>query len=331
MAGGSHVLVCDGAGAEDGDGQAEAAAAGIGEVIGQLEAFDEAFVFSAGLLAGLAAERAGGEHALADKLAMFTQPAWSKLKIAPEDVPEAEFRHDMAVLVGSAAEQLAQAFAARAASTQAIDDEALRAQLLAAIDELVTPAAFDALLGMVQANQMGVRRPSVVASALESGALEWAEVCGDLTALRDAVIATQASCGEDSDGDGDDEHEHEPIEVIAAQYPAEFAPEAPAVDQVVATDMFVALDGSAVFPLLAGINHACRPNAKVTYEAGDDGAAVCGVLVALCDLAPGDEVFISYLPDVEFTDATELSLEERTEIFADYGFVCGCSLCMAGE
>jgi hypothetical protein len=48
------------------------------------------------------------------------------------------------------------------------------------------------------------------------------------------------------------------------------------------------------------------------------------VLLALCDIAPGEEVTISYVDE-------DAPLEERREMLAEYGFECECDKCTAEQ
>lgn len=48
------------------------------------------------------------------------------------------------------------------------------------------------------------------------------------------------------------------------------------------------------------------------------------MILALTDIAPGEEVTISYLNMAE-----EVYLDVRTERLRDYGFTCNCEMCQA--
>ncbi|CAI7798185.1 unnamed protein product [Closterium sp. NIES-53] len=80
------------------------------------------------------------------------------------------------------------------------------------------------------------------------------------------------------------------------------------------------LPGTAFYSLQSSINHSCCPNAHAFKRDEDmDGRAV---LLASRDMKRGEQVFISYVEE-------SLSIEERKEALADYGFVCRCDLCVA--
>ena len=48
------------------------------------------------------------------------------------------------------------------------------------------------------------------------------------------------------------------------------------------------------------------------------------VILALRRIAPGEEITISYLDDID-----EAPLQQRTEDLRDYGFECDCEKCAA--
>ncbi|KAK1465479.1 SET domain-containing protein 5 [Colletotrichum cuscutae] len=73
-----------------------------------------------------------------------------------------------------------------------------------------------------------------------------------------------------------------------------------------------------IFPHIAKLNHACRPNA---------GSASVGgrrVIWAGRDIAPGEEVTITYAPLVQDTDSRRARL-------AQWGFTCDCQACEARD
>merc|ERR1739838_1280034 len=79
------------------------------------------------------------------------------------------------------------------------------------------------------------------------------------------------------------------------------------------------LDGLAVFPLLATVNHSCEPNAKVSFAAGASG--VSASLVALRPIAAGEEVVHAYIDEHGPAALRAKRLRE------EYGFECCCELC----
>ena len=75
-------------------------------------------------------------------------------------------------------------------------------------------------------------------------------------------------------------------------------------------------DGTALFAIICTMNHSCAPNVQVQYDRGDSA----GTLVALRDIADGDELFINYV-DVE----NDVSIREQD--LRHYGFACACEKC----
>ncbi|EEH10126.1 MYND finger family protein [Histoplasma capsulatum G186AR] len=76
--------------------------------------------------------------------------------------------------------------------------------------------------------------------------------------------------------------------------------------------------GLCLLPFAAYINHSCEPNAYI----GFDGQVM--YLKALQDIAPDEEIFISY------TDNTEPLKTRQTELQLRYFFECKCPKCLKG-
>ena len=290
-----------------------------------LSSFDDGFVFACRILASIVCSVGRGEvvgsSPVLDGLSVMTAPRWSQLKVMGQmvqggGIEEEEFRADMAALVGGAAGQIG---AMMAAVAEAQD---LPPSVLQAVADVVTPDNVDALLGLLQTNQVGIRRRSPVASALLSGSLTWEAAFPLLNQLRDAVIdAGTVDCCDSDGGDGEEE------DIYIPEYP-EFDPATPDVEALLETDLLVPLDGVALLPLVAGINHACDPNMKVTYDGGEDDGPLVASLVPLRPVGQGDGVTISYLPDAEFVDGpSSIPQDERSLLLLDYGFVCQCPCC----
>jgi len=75
-----------------------------------------------------------------------------------------------------------------------------------------------------------------------------------------------------------------------------------------------------IFPLTARINHSCDPTAQLQSRAFSD----CHVdVVALQDLAAGQEITISYLDRKQFRSRHQ----RRRELQSKYLFTCDCRLC----
>ncbi|KAK8029224.1 hypothetical protein PG991_006280 [Apiospora marii] len=80
--------------------------------------------------------------------------------------------------------------------------------------------------------------------------------------------------------------------------------------------------GGVVYSVFSRINHACAPNAAFFYLGVRSQRL--GVR-ALRDIAPGEQVFVSYLGEKA---GRELTREQRQEGLATWGFECACDACM---
>lgn len=77
--------------------------------------------------------------------------------------------------------------------------------------------------------------------------------------------------------------------------------------------------GIGVYPSASLFNHSCRPNACAVFE----GTTLC--ISAVRDIAPGEEIVISYID-------LGASLERRrSELRKGFGFVCTCERCIHEE
>jgi hypothetical protein len=94
----------------------------------------------------------------------------------------------------------------------------------------------------------------------------------------------------------------------------------------------------ALAPGAALANHSCLPNCQVESSNASDadadaaaagGGAGCGglrvMLVALRDIAPGEELTVSYVPVTQPLEA------RRSELAARHGFRCECARCAIEE
>eukprot|EP00418_Pyrodinium_bahamense_P020656 CAMPEP_0179114052 /NCGR_PEP_ID=MMETSP0796-20121207/53387_1 /TAXON_ID=73915 /ORGANISM="Pyrodinium bahamense, Strain pbaha01" /LENGTH=453 /DNA_ID=CAMNT_0020812263 /DNA_START=328 /DNA_END=1685 /DNA_ORIENTATION=+ len=93
-----------------------------------------------------------------------------------------------------------------------------------------------------------------------------------------------------------------------------------ALDMLSAEDKYCPpLDGIGIFPLLASVNHSCKPNAKVSFAADTKG--VRAVLVAVQHIAAGEEILHAYVDRHLPVAARVRKLREV------YGFECQCARC----
>mmetsp|Transcript_16855 Transcript_16855/g.25350 ORF Transcript_16855/g.25350 Transcript_16855/m.25350 type:complete len:468 (-) Transcript_16855:7-1410(-) len=93
------------------------------------------------------------------------------------------------------------------------------------------------------------------------------------------------------------------------------------VEEVGVECMFPPLDGTAFYTTICKINHSCVPNVLVQYTSHAE-YGLCAMIVALRDIAEGEELVQSYI------DQT-LDTEERQTLLRDYGFRCTCERCVA--
>lgn len=89
----------------------------------------------------------------------------------------------------------------------------------------------------------------------------------------------------------------------------------------------VAPEVCAVFPLTARCNHSCEPNAEVKSQEFVDTHID---IVAVRDLAAGEELLISYVP-VGAGVGKRSTIQRRRELQAKYLFHCNCSRCRYGH
>lgn len=75
--------------------------------------------------------------------------------------------------------------------------------------------------------------------------------------------------------------------------------------------------GVAMSPVCALFNHSCEPNAVVVFPKGGKEM----VVVALRDIAEGEEVLTSYV------DVSQPYAERQKEVWERYDFHCDCALC----
>ncbi|KAI1383977.1 SET domain-containing protein [Hypoxylon trugodes] len=76
----------------------------------------------------------------------------------------------------------------------------------------------------------------------------------------------------------------------------------------------------ALYPDVARVNHACRPNAFIRFTPSSLAVSI----VAMRDIEPGEEIYITYVP-------LGKTREERHAGLQKWGFNCTCSLCTASK
>ena len=128
------------------------------------------------------------------------------------------------------------------------------------------------------------------------------------------------AAGQKSDSDGGDGSD----EALGGEPKDEGDEGGMSIEDVLADDELVdqllcPFDGAALFSLICTLNHSCAPNITIDYGSGF--GPVKADVVALRDIAEGEELCFSYL-------RKKLPLEERRHELLDYGFVCVCPLCL---
>lgn len=92
------------------------------------------------------------------------------------------------------------------------------------------------------------------------------------------------------------------------------------LDGIIESEGEFVVTGNAFYSLQACINHDCQPNAQAWKREEDiNGSAV---ILALSDIAPGDEITICYVD-------REDDLKKREHELREYGFLCECERCSA--
>ncbi|KAK5656821.1 hypothetical protein OQA88_4369 [Cercophora sp. LCS_1] len=96
------------------------------------------------------------------------------------------------------------------------------------------------------------------------------------------------------------------------------------VDDIMKTNTFQVtvdrVEHSGLYPEIARINHACKPNCYVRYSP----RTLAVEAVVYKDIAEGEELSLSYIP-MNFLTA------QRKEFLENWGFNCTCSLCTDKE
>ncbi|ELR21550.1 Histone-lysine N-methyltransferase [Acanthamoeba castellanii str. Neff] len=81
-------------------------------------------------------------------------------------------------------------------------------------------------------------------------------------------------------------------------------------------ELFPPFEGFGLFPIAAMMNHSCEPNTQVKFGRNREA-----VVVALCDIAEGEELTHSYIEN-------DRPLAERQADLLEYNFVCQCVRCL---
>jgi hypothetical protein len=79
-------------------------------------------------------------------------------------------------------------------------------------------------------------------------------------------------------------------------------------------------DAHGVFPEISRVNHSCSPNAEWAWD-GEEGTME---VQAVAEIAAGQEIYLSYLPDEVLLASRAV---RRTRLQLCYAFHCNCSAC----
>lgn len=97
------------------------------------------------------------------------------------------------------------------------------------------------------------------------------------------------------------------------------------------TNSFTAADsdlsplGFSISSIAGTFNHSCKPNAVIVWPQGPGGSAAPLHVVAIKDIAPGEEIVTSY---VDLSDPPRVRIKTLKE---RYFFDCDCALCTKGK
>lgn len=84
------------------------------------------------------------------------------------------------------------------------------------------------------------------------------------------------------------------------------------------TPLTLLLQGSGYYRVTCCANHSCCPNASRSVDTFVSDHTL--TLIAQRDIAPNEEITISYIDETE-------AYEQRSVALLDYGFVCDCPKC----
>ena len=151
--------------------------------------------------------------------------------------------------------------------------------------------------------------PLAAASAAKGGGVMPAEAIQIMTTMSDRVVAnTFAQCSK--------RIQRRAMALSDAFAESDAAKTAVGVFRSNAFGTKDGLLGANLYELLSRANHSCRPNIRVLWD-GDEA-----VVVALRDIARGEELRVAYKPAAGFT-----TQERRERLQMHYNFVCRCDLC----
>jgi len=167
--------------------------------------------------------------------------------------------------------------------------------------EILSVEGLGLLVGKVQWNAIGVGVPHAVARYCMAVNGVGGSCSGGKDSISGLVRAIQARKEKDEkeqeeeeeeeeDSSGDDEEEEEEEEEGGGDEELAFS----WGDLNFTTSLFTPYEAVALFPLVAALNHSCRPNCTVTYLTSNQI-----VVLTTKDLPPGEELSISYVDETK--------------------------------
>jgi hypothetical protein len=202
------------------------------------------------------------------------------------------------------------------------------------------------IVGTFEQNNVGVRcrsplRPfadSIAAQAKAGEPQPIIAVAHELMKLEDMV---RESCDDDHDHDHDHEHEHHAANgdmdegEIDVEDPETIESLVDLIESTADSEidpLFTPLDGTALFSTTCIMNHSCQPNVLIAFVDAPAASSASTPLpqqptsplqievIALRDIAPGEELCFSYI-------ATDMPAAERAHALSEYDIKCTCERC----
>lgn len=284
----------------------------------------------------------------------FVQRPWWDVATNPDPVRDTSAFQDMLRgLVKVAADLLRQALLTHPGAPCAT--------YCGSVESIVSPDFVAAVIGMFEQNNVGIRRETVLSSFLVDHLMpncttdsrqvylqllgrileDWEEgeeedeegEEGAPDGGNEMCVADSGISGADANGHEHGHHQHlgavPPCRVSSRLPPASPSSALALVEACLAksqtSEIFSAVDGTALLSLICCMNHSCQANCEVRWVGGVGGAPLMAELVAMEHLPGGGELFQSYIR-VQGT-----SVEDRRTSLKEYGFICQCALCSSGK
>ena len=194
------------------------------------------------------------------------------------------------------------------------------------IHELCTADSFGKIIGSFEQNAIGIRQRNPLCREIFKrdvreryrddliACLERAGMIGTSGEDEESSLEEEA-IGNFHKDNGEYEYSDDEIAQFLAGLDMTEQSDSHDLDQV-----FLPLDGTAMYATACKMNHSCDPNVAILYKQCGTVTPLLAYCVALRDICEGEELCISYI------DSNEL-LSVRQEALANYGFQCECEKC----